>query len=61
MSKEAGKHYRKGLSLGQLFPMFPVDEAAESWCGAARWPDGPYCPRCGSLLVQSGVVCATMI
>jgi len=28
---------------------FHDEEAARAWFEAARWPDGPVCPRCGSL------------
>lgn len=49
-----GRHYRKGLSLVDVFRLFPDDEAAEKWIAAVRWPDGPECPHCGSSNVQSG-------
>ena len=52
MSKGPGKSYREGLSLDRLFRMFPTDEAAEAWFTAERWPDGPYCPHCGSRNIQ---------
>ena len=47
-----GKHYRTGLSLVELVKMFPDDAAAERWFVETRWPDGVFCPRCGSLSVQ---------
>jgi hypothetical protein len=25
------------------------EEAARAWFEAARWPEGPFCPKCGSL------------
>ncbi len=28
---------------------FTDEEAARTWLEAARWPDGPVCPSCGSL------------
>jgi len=28
---------------------FTNEEAARTWFEAARWPDGPVCPHCGSL------------
>ena len=55
MSKGPGKSYREGLSLDLLFRMFPTDEAAEAWFTAERWPDGPYCPHCGSRNIQCGI------
>ena len=30
-------------------PHFHDEEAARAWFEAARWPDGPVCPSCGSL------------
>lgn len=30
-------------------PQFTNEEAARAWFEAARWPDGPVCPNCGSL------------
>ena len=50
-----GKHYRKGLTLIQLCDMFPDNAAAERWFAEAYWPEGPHCPHCGSLNVQSNI------
>ena len=44
-----GKHYRTGLTLIDLFEMFPDDDTAETWFVAQRWPNGVACPKCGSL------------
>jgi len=43
-----GKHYRKGITLVELFNMFPDDETAEKWFIQVRWPDGITCPSCDS-------------
>ena len=53
--KGPGKSYRKGLTLVEVFQMFPDDEAAAAWIAKTRWPDGPRCPHCGSENVQEGV------
>ena len=58
--KAPGKSYRKGISLVEITNMFPNDEAAENWITEQRWPDGPYCPHCGSLNVQSGIKHSSM-
>ena len=50
--KAPGKHYREGISLVELFQMFPDDATAEAWFVQVRWPDGVCCTRCGSLNVQ---------
>ena len=43
-----GKSFRKGLTLAELFQMFPDDEAARKWFESQIWPNGPVCPRCNS-------------
>ena len=55
-----GMHFRKGISLIQLFRMFPDDETAEKWFIKERWPDGVACPRCGSVNVNEKTAHATM-
>ena len=47
-----GKHFREGLSLVELIEMFPDDAAAERWFTKNRWPEGVYCPACGSVNIQ---------
>ncbi len=51
MSKKApGKSEREGLSVMQLFQMFPDEVAARKWLEDIRWPDGQrHCPHCGPL------------
>ena len=46
--KAPGKHFRNGISLGDIFKMFPDNETAEAWFVEQRWPDGIACPYCGS-------------
>ena len=53
-------HFRKGISLVQLFRMFPDDETAEKWFIHTRWPDGIACVRCGSVNVNEKTAHATM-
>ena len=61
MAKQApGKHYREGITLPDLFRMFPDDATAEGWFAGIRWPDGIGCPRCGSTNVQEGTTHPTM-
>ena len=43
-----GKAYRDGISLIDLFNKFPTDEAAREWFEGLFWPNGAFCPRCGS-------------
>ena len=53
MTHEApGKHHREGITLVQLFDMFPTDEAAEQWFINQRWPEGVECPHCGSTSIK---------
>ena len=58
--KAPGKHFRTGLALIEVMRMFPNDDAAEKWFAETRWPEGPYCPYCGSVNVQSGASHKTM-
>ena len=46
--KAPGKHQREGLTLIQIIEKFGSDEAAKRWFTECLWPQGPYCPRCGS-------------
>ena len=43
-----GRSEREGISLVELFQMLPDDAAAEAWFEERRWPDGRFCPDCGS-------------
>ena len=58
--KAPGKSDREGISLKKLMRMFPDDEAARRWIEAQIWPDGPYCPHCGSTNVQTPIKHKTM-
>lgn len=50
MTKKApGRAHRKGLTIFELLKMFPDDAAAEIWFETQRWPEGRYCPDCGSV------------
>ncbi len=49
MAKNApGLVFREGISLIEIFRMFPDDKTAEAWFAAHRWADGIACPRCES-------------
>ena len=48
------------MSLIEAMKMFPNDDAAEAWFMRVRWPNGPACPECGSMNVQSGSAHKTM-
>ena len=48
MSQNApGKHFRKGISLIELFQMFPDNETSMKWFESKIWGDSRKCPRCG--------------
>ena len=59
-SKGPGKHYRKGISLVDLFEMFPDDKTAEKWFIEQRWPNGVTCVHCESSAVSTGYSHPTM-
>ena len=58
--KAPGKHHRKGITLADIFKIFPTDEDAEVWFVELRWPESIACPYCGSLNVQTGAKHKTM-
>ena len=58
--KAPGKHFRKGITLAQLFRMFPDDATAEEWFINARWPEGVKCAHCGSPKVKDNAKHPTM-
>ncbi|MYH38553.1 MAG: IS1595 family transposase [Rhodospirillaceae bacterium] len=47
--KAPGKAYREGMTLVQLFEMFPTEDAAREWFESVIWPTGRHCPKCGSM------------
>ena len=61
MAKNApGQSHRKGLSFFQVAEKFSDENKARKWISDHRWPDGPCCPRCGSVNVQCGIKHKTM-
>ena len=40
--KAPGKTHRKGLTLAQLFHLFPDDQSAQKWFEKQRWGDEPH-------------------
>ncbi len=58
--KAPGKAFRKGISIKQLMTMFPDEEKARQWIEDQIWPQGPYCPHCGSFNVQHPISHRTM-
>ena len=60
MSNGPSMHFRQGISLIQLFKLFPDDATAEQWFIKARWPNGIACPRCGSVRVNTKTAHKTM-
>lgn len=43
----AGKSFRNGVTLIELFEMFPDESSAQAWFEGIRWPNGRTCARCG--------------
>ena len=61
MSQQApGRCDRNGVSLIDLFKLFPDDTAAEAWLVSTRWPAGICCHYCGSERVLVGAKHKTM-
>lgn len=53
--REPGKAYRPGLSIIDITRKFPDEETVLEWFEEQRWPKGPFCPKCGTFNVQSGI------
>ena len=48
--KAPGRSDRAGISVIQLFQMFPDEATSRKWLENIRWPNGErHCPNCGSL------------
>ncbi len=48
--KAPGRSDRAGISVIQLFQMFPDEATSRKWLEDIRWPGGErHCPHCGSL------------
>jgi transposase-like protein len=48
--KAPGRSDRHGISVMELFKMFPDEAAARKWLEDIRWPEGErHCPHCGSV------------
>ena len=49
MSQHApGKHFRKGITMMELFQKFPDDSTAEKWFESRIWRNGRVCPLCSN-------------
>ena len=47
MSQQApGKSFRKGITMMDLFKMFPDNKTAEKWFESRIWKNGRVCPIC---------------
>ena len=47
--KAPGKAHRTGLTLDQLYTMFPDESTARDWFEQIRWGSDRACPRCGNM------------
>lgn len=48
--KAPGRNEREGLSVIELFQMFPDETTSRKWFENIRWSDGErHCPNCGGL------------
>ena len=47
-----GQSHREGLTLIQVIAKFGDEKSAKRWFTERLWPQGPYCPRCGSFDVR---------
>ena len=49
-----GEYYQRSVSLEYILSLFPDDATAQRWLESRRWPQGPQCPKCGSMNVLQG-------
>ena len=49
MSKAPGRNERSGISVIELFRMFPDEDSARKWFEELRWGDTRSCGHCGSI------------
>ena len=47
--KGPGRADRTGISLLELYDLFPTDDSARQWFEDVRWAAGRYCGHCGSV------------
>ena len=47
--KAPGRAHRISMTVMELLRRFPDDAKAERWFEETRWPDGRFCPDCGSV------------
>jgi len=48
MSKAPGKSHRQGLTILELFDLFPDEDAATKWFESIYWSEERTCRKCGS-------------
>ena len=48
MTQNPRRSERTGLSVFELFAMFPDEASTRKWFEDIRWQDGRYCGHCGS-------------
>ena len=41
------------MNVDLTAPEFHDEDKAREWLEASRWPNGPFCPHCGSVKVAS--------
>ena len=46
--KAPGRSDREGMTILDLMRRFPTEDAAREWFEQQIWPNGRYCPHCGS-------------
>ena len=48
MANAPGRSDREGMTILDLMQKFPTEDAARNWFEQQIWPNGRYCPHCGS-------------
>ena len=50
--KAPGRSHREGMSIIDLWKMFPTEEAAAKWFESVMWPGERCCGHCGSVTTR---------
>ena len=53
MSRSPYESEEKGVTVAELFDLFPDEQSAREWLERIRWYRGLTCARCGSLHVKA--------
>jgi len=48
MSEALAPQFVRQMTISEFERLFPNEQACWTYLALRRWPEGPYCPRCGN-------------